>query len=245
MSADYILKHLCQARKAIPEAKLVALVGHRSLAEYAVAQIRAGNPTIPLETIKQYQVIAKQSRPDGVIEQRPITVEELFNLAQPLKQFQNDCDKCPANIADRAFGCFGTINYPIRREVEEWLLARLPKDINDPNLQALMRFLSNFEVDGQAIDQMRPKLFESQQALKRIWGSAADLKRITSSQLIHILIFGGNINPKLAGLLAKLLKLNTVLMEKHPTSANIEQFKTLMCGIVMAAKLDVELSIES
>lgn len=246
MAVDYVLQYPCEVRKQIPEEKLVALVGYMSLAQFAVAEIQKSNPAVPMEAIlSQYEVSVKQARPDGTSEQAPMTVGQLVDLAQPISPYRAHCPPCRANIADRPFGCIAKINYPIQKESEEWLLSRLPSDASDPNLRLLFRFLSDLGIDGGRVDALRSKFFELSTPVVRRWGTESGQIQITSSQLIQLLIFGGNIRAQQAGLYAKLLRMDTVLTEPHPSSSNIEQFKTLMCAIVMAGRLNAEVSIDA
>ncbi|GHU36437.1 hypothetical protein AGMMS50256_33020 [Betaproteobacteria bacterium] len=245
MALDYVLQFPCEVRKNVPEPKLVALVGYMSLAEFAVAEIRKSNPTVPMETILgKYEVRVSQTRPDGTAEQVPMTVGQLVALAQPIGQYRGHCSTCRANIADRPFGCIAKINYPIPKESEEWLLSRLPGDMKDPNL-LLFRFLSDLKIDGRPVDAMRPRLFELAVPVVRRWGGPPEPKQVTSSQIIHMLAFGGNIGPQQAALYTKLLGLTSVLSDPHPPSSNIEQFKTLMCAIVMAGRLNAGISVDA
>jgi hypothetical protein len=244
MALDYVLEFPCEVRKNVPDAKLVALVGYMSLAEFAVAEIRKSNPAVPMETILgKYEVRVSQTGPDGTAKQVPMTIGQLVALAQPIVQYRGHCPKCPANTADRPFGCIAKINYPIRKESEEWLLSRLPADMSDPNLSALFRFLPDLEIDGRPVDAMRPRLFELQAPVVRRWGAPAAQKQVTSSQIIHMLAFGGKIGPQQAVLYTKLLALASVLSDPHPPSSNIEQFKTLMCAIVMSGRLNAAISV--
>jgi hypothetical protein len=220
MAFDYVLKFPCEVRKSVPEAKLVALVRYMSLAEFAVAEIRRSNPNVAMETILgKYEVHVSQSRPDGTATQVPMTIGQLVALAQPVRQYLGHCQKCPANIAARPFGCIAKINYPLKKESEEWLLSRLPANVADPNLSLLFRFLSDLEI-----------------------GSA---QQVTSSQMLQILAFSGDIAPQQAALYTKLLGLNSVLSNPHPPSDNIEQFKTLMCAVVMSGRLTAEINVDS
>jgi hypothetical protein len=245
MAIDYVLKFPCAVRKNIPEQKLVALVGYMSLAQSAVSKIRKSSPSTPMETIYSYEVNMSQSGPDGTVKQVPMTIGQLAELAQPLGEHRGQCQECRANIADRPFGCIAKINYPITKESEQWLLSRLTSNTKDPDLMLLFRFLSDLEIDGRAVDAMRPKLFELQEPVIRRWQGPSDQIHITSSQIIEMLAFGGNLVPQQATLYTKLLGLASVLSDPHPPSDNIEQFKTLMCAIVMAGRLDAEITVDA
>jgi len=246
MAIDYVLKFPCEVRKNVPEAKFVALVGYMSLAQFAVAEIRKSNPEAAMETIlDKYEVQVNQTGPDGIAKQVPMTIGQLVALAQPIGQYRAQCAECRANIADRPFGCIAKINYPIRKESEQWLLSRLPADVTDPNLSMLFRFLSDLGINGQPVDAMRPSLCELKEPVVRRWESPAGQRQVTSSQIIHMLAFGGSIGAQQATLYTKLLGLASVLSDPHPPSDNIEQFKTLMCAIVMSGRLNAEISVDA
>jgi len=153
--------------------------------------------------------------------------------------------QCRANIADRPFGCFAKINYPIPSEAEEWLLSRLPGDVNDPDLAMLFRFLADLDIDGRPIDAQRARLFELKAPVVRRWGSPTGPRQVTSSQIIKTLAFGGDIGPQQATLFTKLLGLASVLSESHVPSSTIEQFKTLMCAIVMSGRLNAQIGVDA
>ena len=246
MALDYVLKFPCEVRRQVPEDQLTTLVGYMSLAEFAVAQLRQRNPDESMESILgNYQVQVQQTRPDGTVTQAPMTIGQLVAQARTLAPYRAHCAECRANIADRPFGCIAKINYPIRRETEEWLLARLPADAANPNLQLLLRFLPEFKVDGRGVDALRERLFEHKQPLARRWTTAQGERHITSSQLLELLGFGGPIGPDQADLYARMLGLASVLSEPHPPSEQIEQFKTLMCAIVMAGRLKSWVGVDS
>jgi hypothetical protein len=245
MAFDYVLKFPCNVRQAVPEQKLAALVGYRSLAQFAFDEARRAEPALSPEAIlAKYQVEVSQTRPDGIVKQVPMTIGQLVEMARPLVQYQALCSDCRANVADRAFGCIAKINYPIRRESEQWLLSRLPADAANPGLALLFDFLSDVGIDGRNVDELRPRLFESKTPLVRRWGDAPDQKQLSSSQLIHMLVFSGELKPLHAEFYTKVLGLTSVLSDPHPPSANIEQFKTLMCAIVMAGRLQAPIATE-
>jgi hypothetical protein len=86
---------------------------------------------------------------------------------------------------------------------------------------------------------------ELQEPIVRRWEIRPDQKQITSSQILQVLAFGGDIGPQQAALYTKLLGLSSVLSDPHPPSGNIEQFKTLMCAIVMSGRLTAEISFDT
>ncbi|MCL2524073.1 MAG: cytochrome P450 [Betaproteobacteria bacterium] len=248
MAIDYVLKFPCPVRKNMPEEKLITLVGYMNMAEFAVEKIRESNPALSKEDILGCEVHASQKRPDGTVTQVPMTVRQLMELVHPLDPYRGICPPCRANISDGSFGCIAKINYPIRKESEEWLLSRLLGDVNNPNLLKLFRFLTEMKIDGRPVDALRSrsKMFELKEPVVRRWKTAPGQENlVTSSQIIHMLaFFDEEIRPQLAGLYTNLLGLTSVLSDPHPPSSNIEQFKTLMCAIVMSERLNAGIGIE-
>ncbi len=246
MAIDYVLEFPCEVRRQVPNAKLVALAGYMSLAEFAVAEVRKSQPEMPVEEIlTRVTVNVQQARPDGTVSQVPQTIGQLVALAQPLRPFRQQCQPCRANIADRPFGCIAKINYPIREESEQWLLGRLPADGNDADMATLFRFVADLGIDGAVVDALRPKFFAQQAPLVRRWGTLAGPKQLSSSQLLQMLAYGGGrIVPQQAALYTRLLRLATVLQDPHPPSDQIEQWKTFLCAVVMAGRLGAEIAID-
>ena len=248
MAIDYSLNFNCDAKSNIPEEKFLLLVRGMALAEYSVQRIRQQHPDWSIQQIlNDVEVNFVQTRPNGKIEEAPITIGELVARAEPLRKFKDQCKNCRANISDRSFGCVAKINYPIKKESEEWLVSRLPDDEKDPSLQVLFEFLNDLEIDGAKVDKAREraKLFELKQGAVKKWGGMFSKRKITSSQIIECMLFGGNIVPDQARLYTKILRLESVLSEPHPPSSNIEQFKTYMCAIVMAGRLNAGIKIDS
>jgi hypothetical protein len=247
MAIDHVLRFPCEVRKSIPEEKLRLCVNYRSTAESVMEAVRQKNPAVSNdELLDKYKVGIRRMAPDGTTEQAPVTIRELFAMAQPLDACKDACTACPANTAARPFGCIAKINYPVTSQAEAWLLSRLPEDANDPGLSLLFKFLSDLKVDGRKVDSMRePRLFEMKQPVARRWGGLFNRKQITSSQILQILAFEGYIGPEQARLYTSLLKLESVLSDPHPPSSIIEQFKTLMCAIVMAGRLNAGIDVDA
>jgi hypothetical protein len=248
MATDYSLQFPCEVRKAIPEAKLFYLVKQRALAQFAAAKLREAHPEADTETIfNKWTVVSTVTGPDGTAKQVPVTIAQLLSETAPLDNMSGHCQKCRANVAARPFGCIGKINYPITSVSEGWLTSRLPDDAENPGLKLLLKFLEDLEVDGAGVAQFRarPAMFESKVPKIRSWGSWPSQRQLSSSQLLQILVFGGNVVAQQAQLYTKLLGLDTVLTEQHPRSDQIEQFKTLFCAIVMAGRLNCGIYVEA
>ena len=248
MAVDFSLQFACEVRKGIPEPKLVQLVKHRTIAQFAVGKFREAYPQADRETIlNKCTVRINALGPDGLAKEIPVTVGQLVQMTASLDGVKGHCASCRANVADRDFVCMGKINYPIAAVSEGWLLSRLPADPQTPSLATLFRFLADLQIDGAPVEQQRGRaeMFESRTVLSRSWGSGPSQRRVTSSQLLHMLVFGGDIGAKQAQLYTQLLGLESVLRDPHPKSDNVEQFKTFFCGVVMAGRLGSMLAVEA
>lgn len=246
MAVDFSLRLPCEVRKAIPEPKLASMVQHRSLAEFAQAQFKDAHPELDEQAIRERLTVEIAVKmPDGVAHEMPVALSKLFAMTKELDAWRATCPPCRANVADRAFGCIGKINYPIAPESESWLLARLPPDAAHPALALLFKFLADLNIDGLPVDKARSnaRIFVQRRAAVRHWGEAVARRTLSSSQLLQILLFGGSIGPQQAALFTRMLSLETVLRDPHPPSSNIEQFKTFLCAVVMAGRLNCELGV--
>lgn len=248
MAIDYVLRLPCEARKQFPEAKLVAMVRQWGIAEFAIGKLKQAHPERDIRALAEdCTVEIAVTGADGTARQTPVTVAQLFSMVSPLGSVKEHCKTCRANVSDRSFGCIAKINYPISHEAETWLLARLPEDEKNPNLQLLLKFIADFGIDGASIDARRSRasMFEAKSAAFRTWGGIFDRRKITSSQMLHLLASDGTIGPKLAQLYTKMLGLDGILSEAHPRSDQIEQFKTFFCAIVMGGRLGVPIDVDT
>lgn len=231
----------------MPEAKLRAMVKHRGVAEFAVDKFKQAYPSYGMDTIlNECKVEIGVTTPDGTARQMPVTIAQLLSMTAQLDEVKSHCKECRANVADRDFGCIGKVNYPITSEAEGWLLARLPEDAKSPSLSMLLKFLSDLEIDGAPVDSLRTRaeIFESKTPAVRGWGGWFNKQKISSSQILHMLAFGGAIAPQQAQLYTKLLGLTAILSQPHPPSNLVEQFKTFACAIVMAGRLNAQLDVD-
>lgn len=247
MAIDYALNFNCDAKSNIPEEKFLLLVRGMALAEHSAQVMRQQHPEWSIQKIlNDVTVNFTQTRPDGKIEEAPVTIGELVARAEPLRKFKDQCANCRANVADRSFGCVAKINYPIKKESEEWLVSRLPDDEKDPALQILFKYITDLELDGSTVDKAREraKIFDMKHGAVRKWGGMFSKRKITSSQILEFMLFAGDIIPDQARLYTKILRLDSVLSDPHPKSSNIEQFKTFMCAVVMAGRLNANIKID-
>ncbi len=247
MAIDFSLQLPCQVRQAIPELKLRSMVRHLGLAQFAVAKFRAAYPQYDMQTIAaKCTVEIAITGPDGIARQAPVTIGQLMNLIEPLEGVKGHCRGCRGEVSGRSFGCIGKVNYPVPAEAEQWLLARLPEDGRNPGLVLLFKLLADLGIDGAPVEALRarPQIFESRTAATRAWVEGGQARRISSSQLLHMLAFGGDIGAKQAKLFTTLLGLGNLAHEPPTASNAIEQMRIFLRAVVVAGESDASLHVD-
>ena len=249
MAIDFALQRPCTARRHTPEVKLRSMVRHWGIAEFAIAQFREKFPHADNETLtSKCTVEIAVKGPDGMAIQTQVTVGQLLEMIAPLSELNGECKGCPANVSGRAFGCIGKVNYPLRKEAEDWLLARLPDDAKDANLALLLKYLADLGLDGAPVEaqRSRSRMFERKEAAVRKWGGWLGPKvQITSSQLLHMLAFSESIAPEQAQLYTRLLGLAKLGSEPGEASDAVEQFRIFLRAVNLAGRLNANLAVEA
>ncbi len=224
------------------------MVKKQDLAEFAIARYREAEPGLDVETIiHQRTVNIGITRPDGKVEQTQVPIVELLKLAAPLNAVIEHCRRCPANIVAGNFGCINQVNYPIPLQAEEWLLARLPADAGTPGMKMLFKFVADMEIDGAQVDRLRHQgsLFESKEPVVRVWKGWFSKQQLNSSQILHMLVFGGQIAKAQASLYTMMLDLSAAQNEPRSQSKAIEQLRVLMRAIVFAGRHHCDLALDA
>jgi hypothetical protein len=247
MSLEYTIQLPCEVRRQLPEMQLQSMIKHRNTAMFAINVFREAEPTVDVETlIRERQVTIAVRSPEGVSQEAAVPIAALLSATAPLKNLEQYCNHCPANVGGQPFGCYGKVNYPIEQATEDWLLARLPANAKDPGLVMLLRMIDDLKIDGAPTDSLRnrPEIFASSTASERIWKGLFSSKRINSSQIMHMLMFGGHIGAEQARLYTHLLNLRTDHSDVV-ASKGISQFKAFLRACVKAGSLNANLLIDS
>jgi hypothetical protein len=248
MAIDFALQKPCAARRHTPEVKLRSMVRYLGIAEVAMDQFRAKFPHADNETLtSKCTVEVDVKRPDGTLIQAQVTIGRLKDMIAPLSELDGECRGCPANVSGSSFGCIGKVNYPIRKEAEDWLLARLPDDARDANLALLLQHLSDLGIDGAPVEAQRSnsRLFERKEAAVRKWGGWFGPKaQITSSQLLQMLAHGEAIKPEQAQLYSRLLGLARLGSEPESAADAVQQLRVFLRAVNLAGRLDARLAVE-
>lgn len=187
MGIDYIIDLSCAAKEALGTGGIVSLLKNRARANMVLQVARGGGDERPPSEIAfEVHVIG----PGGEPEPREVNVQTLLDDAAVLDQHHGGCEVCTANPSGAPYGCVGSINYPIERATEAWLLARLPGEIESTAGQLLSRAIADFGwEDGQAA-AMRGQgdmFFESTELLRRDWD---DGELMIDSNQVHNMLFG-------------------------------------------------------
>jgi hypothetical protein len=165
------------------------------------------------EIVREFYRQAKEQRRDehmgfemirrtaeGEEESEIIRLDELARLWKELEGFEDYCQNCPANRAGKAFGCIGSINYPISGRAEVWMLSRLPSP-DDPIPFLLLqqgREMGNTGESAEGLRENHPGVFfQSPEVVARKYDEFV----VTGEQLFELMFLLGAIQPKRAVLI--------------------------------------------
>jgi len=200
MGVDFVLDYNCPVKEQLTTAGLVGLVKSRSRAAAILEFARGrGNSKPPSEILVSQRV----QRPDGVQEERDVSVQSLIDASAPLDGLAHHCEDCSARIAQKPFPCYGSIRYPIRLQTEQWLMGLLPTNLDCTAGILLQKYVKDFGYDGGAILKLRgdAAFFEDPNGHRTAWKTKGFLGRfstafsVTSSQLLQMMFCVGPLQP--------------------------------------------------
>lgn len=209
-----------------------------------------------------------RSTPEGDEETQVIVVQDLLDAVGELTPVAHYCQGCPANRADRPFGCYGFIHYPISSSGEHWLLDQLPVPDEALTWLLLRKGIEEFQYDGASVRPLRQTsdvYFEDRNPLVRRLGEFD----IDANQLFEMIFAVGTILPNHAALL--LLFLHAIhrdleaedIMRITPAPANVaehhpfliqhersdndtlHEIKEFLAALYLAWKLNVPLIVDA
>jgi hypothetical protein len=204
--------------------------------------------------------------PDGTEETQVIVIQNLLDEAEPLDMWSHHCIGCPANRSGKPYGCYGSINYPISRAAELWLLKQIPSLDEPLPFLLLNQTMKEFSLTGKQGIEMRSKagvFFETSER----FGKPLEDTQITSDQVFEMLFLNGMIQPAHGALLLiffgaiprdgdaqALMSLTEVngnravpfLLKPDPTDdASIAALKDFFEALYIAWQLNVTLSLDA
>ena len=262
MAIDYLLGVKCQPQQVLGAERLVELNRTRILARSAIAHMREdGDARAPDEIEIQLTM-----RVPGGDSARGVTLQDLMNESAPLDDVAEQCKTCPAELP-REFACHRRIRYPIPERVEQWLMARLPTNLQCAAGALLVRGLGEFGWDGAPAAKLRTAgttYFESRVAYGVRWeGEDGGNIEVSSDQLFQMMFLVGPLNPAHCLMLALFCGViphdtslhdlkdgpgrQRVLRAAHvddQTDPDIEQFAAFLRALAVAARLDVPILVD-
>lgn len=206
MGIDYVVDYDCEPKRALGLDHILELLKDRSRALAALELLEEkGVSHLPIDQV-EFEFIART--PEGDMAPRRVKVKDVLDRASALEEFAPACDKCPANNSGRAYGCVGSIGYPLSQFGEVWLLGRVQKGPGADLIRALLKELA---LTGSDIAKMRAAgetFFEARVAPQR-----GDLGfELATDQLLEVIFCRGHLVPSHAAIV--LIALSALRLER-------------------------------
>jgi hypothetical protein len=223
MGIDYVVDYDCEPKQALGLDHILDLLKDRSRALAALELLqRKGIGDMPIDQV-EFEFVART--PEGDMAPRRVKVKSVLDKASALEEFAPACDDCPANNTGRAYGCVGSIGYPLSQVGEVWLLGRVHRGPGSDLLKALLKELA---LDGSDIAKMRAAggtFFEARVAPHR-----SDLGfELATDQLLEVIFCKGHLVPAHAAIV--LIALSALRLERPvPDQAKLPPGSAMLVG---------------
>jgi hypothetical protein len=261
MAIDYVLALGCEPQRQLGIDRMMGLHRTRILARSALARMREqGDRRAPSEI--EVQITTR--KPDGE-SARGVRIQDLLDEAAPLDGVAGHCSACPAGLP-REFTCHRRIRYPIPEHVEEWLMGRLPKQLDCTAGALLARGLGEFGWDGAPVARLRSHgttFFESRAPYGVRWEGDGKPVEVSSDQMFQMMFMVGNLAPTHCLMVAlfcgviphdiglhdlkdragRMRALDAADLAAQP-DPDIEQIAAFLRTLAMAARLEVSIAID-
>lgn len=261
MAIDYVLALGCEPQRQLGIDRMMGLHRTRILARTALARMREEGD---LRAPSEIDVQVTTRKPDGE-SARGVRIQDLLDEAAPLDGVAGHCSACPAGLP-REFTCHRRIRYPIPEHVEEWLMGRLPKQLDCTAGALLARGLGEFGWDGAPVARLRSHgttFFESRAPYGVRWEGDGQLVEVSSDQLFQMMFMVGNLAPTHCLMVAlfcgviphdislqdlkdragRMRALDAADLAAHP-DPDIEQIAAFLRTLAIAARLEVSIVID-
>ena len=204
MAFEYMLQYPCKVKEAITPEDLVEQVKLRAVAESIQAKRQADGDT---QLASEVSITRRLTGPDGEQTDTEVTLQALLDQTAGLAAYEPLCTDCPASVGGGPFGCYQSINYPIEAQTEKWLLARLPADLESSAGRLLRKLVTDLQCDGATFAALRnsPVHTVSRRADTRSWGGLLSKWRLTSDQLLEMMLAHEGLQPVQSAVLSLLL----------------------------------------
>lgn len=141
---------------------------------------------------------------NGVVQQHA-PIETLRKKSKILEDYISICTSCPANCfnpTDKAFGCFGRIEFPIKAEAEA-IVMDLVRDILNMGINCLaarpLKYILENNITGDGMAGLRKQkglYFENTKQIVATHGHIFKRQNISSNQIFELLLGAKILTPK-------------------------------------------------
>jgi hypothetical protein len=262
MAIDYLLGLPCTPQRVLGTDRLVELHRTRILARSALAHMRQdGDAREPREI--EIQLTMRNPSGDSA---RGVTLQDLIDESAALDRVAAECQHCPAELP-REFACHRRIRYPIPEHVEQWLMARLPTNLQCTAGALLVRSLGELGWDGEPAAKLRASgttYFTSRAPYGVRWeGEDGGTIEVSSDQLFQMMFMVGALNPAHCLMLALFTGViphdtnihdlkddagrKRVLATAHvddQADPEVEQLAAFLRALAVAARLDIPILVD-
>ena len=191
MGVDYIIHYDCEPKRALSLEGLVERLKGRDRAEAVIRFYHDQGDHRPPANMG-FEMVRRSA--DGTEETEIIRVKDLLDAAEDLKPWEPYCAECPANRSGEAFGCIGSVNYPISVLGERWLLAQLPDSTHPLPYMLLQKAIREMGYNGTSAAELRAQdgvFLENSQPLTQDLGGIV----VSGDQVFELLFLARAILP--------------------------------------------------
>jgi hypothetical protein len=195
---DYVIALDCPAKDTLTTEGMVEMYKARNRAEVILGMARDKGDDRPASQITFKIAINRNGR----VEATDVSVQSLLDQAAPLEAHRGGCASCPVNRdRDRGYGCYDSISYPIEADTENWLLSRLPDDLDSPAGYLFKSAIADFAWSGEQAANMRSQgetFFKLRTPPVRRWPSGLT---VSGDQVFHMMFHVGHLGASHAKML--------------------------------------------
>lgn len=196
MAIDYIVDYGCVPKQTLGTEGILERLKGRARAEAIIGLYRkSGDRRPPSEMGFELS----RTNAQGEEETKVIVVQSLLDAAAELDPLEHYCVGCPANAADRPFGCMNFVQYPLSAAAEVWLLKQLPSPDEPLPWLLLRQTMTEMGYTGAPTAPLRAtgSYFADANGFARDLGEF----QVTTNQVFEMMFMLGHILPAHAGAL--------------------------------------------
>jgi hypothetical protein len=204
MAIDYIIDMDCEVKRQLTRDGLVSMIKQRDRAKAIMDLLEKEGRS--KEEVLSHKFKVQFLTPHGV-EEKEQTVSDLLESTRHLDTLQSQCNACALRLnkvgdalsgpgpAIGAFGCYGSINYPISRRAEEWLAERAREALARGGANAMtLNYILDNRVTGREMNALRRgphrRYLELERPLDVVVGKGLLGKKTVNTGQLLFMLFG-------------------------------------------------------